>query len=141
MSANWKSLTDPNLPVTLKYPDPTPQGFPVRVNVRQGAGYRVHLVSDGSAEVYFEVGRYPGLPVDQGIREFVADVTGRLEGLEVDDITESRFRSSPARRFCIRWPGRERVILFVERDDALYRIIQDPQSPLNREILETFEFL
>lgn len=139
--ADWLTYTHQDLTILLKYPNPTPLGNSVSINERSGpASFRVHFVSERSNEVYFEAGRYLDLPAKQALDDFLKDVTGRIENLEVGEVEEIRYANSPARRFSIRWPGKERVILFVERDDALYRIIHDPASLLNQQMLESVEF-
>lgn len=80
------------------------------------------------------------MPVEQAMDEFLRDVSTRIKNLEISDVEELRYAACPAHRFSIHWPGKERVILFIEREDALYRLIQDPASPLNKEILQSVEF-
>lgn len=53
----WKSLLSQELQVELNYPDPTPDGFEVLIHERvTDTSYRAHLISEGSDEVYFDVG-------------------------------------------------------------------------------------
>ena len=138
---DWFTYSHQNFPVVLKYPNPTPLGNVVTINEQSGPSrFRAHFVSSGSDEVYFEVGRYVELPVTQAIDDFLTDVTSRFENLEVGEMERVRFQSFPAHRFSIRWPGKERVILFIEKQDALYRIIHDPASHLNKEMLDSVEF-
>ena len=139
---NWLTFSNPNLFFALNYPDPTPQGYLVRIHEKPGeAGYRVHFLSEEGDEVYFEVGRYLDLPAPQAIKAFFKDVSGRIKGLETSPLEEIEFAACPAYRFSMRWPGKRRVVLFIERDDALYRIIYDPLSSLNRQMLESFTFV
>jgi hypothetical protein len=139
---NWMIYTNPKLPMRLEYPDPTPLGYPVIIREIEAIhGYRAHLVSDGSDEIYFEVGRYPDLPPQQAIDAFLEDVTGRIDHLKSSKVAQISFAGSPAYRFNIQWPGKEREILFVERADALYRVIHDPASSINQGMLESLVFL
>jgi hypothetical protein len=138
----WITFSNQNLPLTLRYPNPTPRGHPVRIReYSTDSSYRAHLTSESSDEVYFEVAEYLGLPVHQAIERFMQDVSERIDNLETSQVEEVRFASFPAYQFSIHWPGKERVILFVEKGAALYRIIHDPSSPLNRAILTSFSFL
>lgn len=138
---DWLTYSHQDLAVRLKFPNPTPLGNSVKINEQSGpASFRAHFVSEGSDEIYFEVGRYINLPVKQALADFLADVTGRIEGLKMSEVEETRYANSPALSFSIRWPGRQRIILFIEKDAALYRIIHNPSSVLNKQILESVEF-
>ena len=137
----WITYSHQNFPVGLKYPNPTPLGNVVTINEQSGPSrFRAHFVSSGSDEVYFEVGSYVGLTVTQAIDDFLTDISGRFENLEVGEMERITFKNFSAHRFSIRWPGKERVILFIEKEDALYRIIHDPASPINGKMLDSLEF-
>jgi hypothetical protein len=139
---SWSRFTSPQFPFRVSFPDPTPGGAPVVVHQRGGeGGYRLHLVSEGSDEVYFELGRYEQLTRQAAVEAFIQDVSGRIEGLHHSQLVEIEWHGQPAARFSIDWPGKERIILFFERDAVLYRIIYDPASLVNQEILASFEWL
>lgn len=138
---NLVSLSNPKLPITLKYPDPTPLGCPVSVNERANEiGYRVHLISEGSDEIYFEVGQYATLSISEAMALFKKEAAERISDLEIRETQEITFASRKGYRFSIRWPGKERVITYIEEGEMVYRIIYDPASPLNEQILATFAF-
>jgi hypothetical protein len=139
---NLTRLSHPQFPFRVSYPDPTPGGAQVIVHERGGGGgYRLHLVSEGSGEVYFELGRYEQLPRQAAIDAFIRDLSGRIEGLRSSELVEVDWHGLPAARFSIDWPGKERVILFFEREAVLYRILYDPASQVNLEILASFEWM
>jgi hypothetical protein len=69
------------------------------------------------------------------------EVSDRLAGLRHSEIIEVDWYGVPATRFSIDWPGRERVILFFEREGRLFRIIYNPASQVNLAILASFEWL
>ncbi len=57
--AGWKRFDDPRFELTLRYPDPTPQGRDVTVS--EGGyteGLRMHFAS-AERELYVEVVRFP----------------------------------------------------------------------------------
>ena len=138
----WKTLLSQELQVELNYPDPTPDGFEVLIYERvTDTSYRAHLISEGSDEVYFEVGVYQDLPVRQAVELFLADVSQRIEQLQAKEVRETTFAGFPAYQFSIQWPGKERIIIFIDRGDILYRIIHDPVSLINKKILEKIQFL
>ena len=138
----WKTLLSQELQVELNYPDPTPDGFEVLIHERgTDTSYRAHLISEGSDEVYFEVGVYQNLPARQAVELFLVDVSQRIEQLQAKEVRETTFAGFPAYQFSIQWPGKERIIIFIDRGDILYRIIHDPVSPINKKILENIQFL
>ena len=67
----WKTLLSQELQVELIYLDPTPKGFEVVIHKpKTNTNYRAHLISDGSDEVYFEVGVYQSLPAGRRLNYF-----------------------------------------------------------------------
>jgi hypothetical protein len=101
-------LSHPDFPFRITYPDPTPGGAPVIVHALRGEwGFRLHLISEGSSEVYFEVGRYEQLPRQTAIEQFIRDVSGRIEGLHHSQVVEIEWQGLMADRFSIDWPGTE----------------------------------
>ena len=60
--------------------------------------------------------------------------------LETSEVTELSMDNYPSYQVSIRWPGKERFIQFIEIEPVLYRIIHDPASPINKQILESLEF-
>jgi hypothetical protein len=138
---NLVIFSNQKLPLTLEYPNPTPRGC--RVTAREQSndiGYRVHFTSDGSGEIYFEVGQYANLSISTAMDLFKKEVSERIHGLEIGELEELMFDSYPAYRFTIRWPGTERVITFLQKEDMVYRLIYDPSSPINGQILESVRF-
>lgn len=139
---DWKTLLSHELQVELIYPALTQKGFEVVIHERKtDTSYRAHLISEGSDEVYFEVGVYQNLPVMQAIELFLADVSQRIEQLQAKEVKETTFEGFPAYQFSIQWPGKERNIMFIDRGDILYRIIHDPASLINQKILKSIKFL
>jgi hypothetical protein len=138
---DWITFSSQELSIGLRYPNPTPQGHRVNIHERTGiSSYRVHFVSDGSDEVYFEIGRYLHLPTSQAMAEFQQDVLERIDQVEIGEVIELSMGNLLGYQFSIRWPGKERIIQFVEIEPVLYRIIHDPASPINKKILESVEF-
>ncbi len=131
----------PKLPVTLQYPNPTPQGYPVVVQEKvNDLGHRVHFISNGSDEIYFEVGQYANLTIAQAIDLFKREVAERIERLEIGELEAQLLAGLSAHQFTIRWPGKARTIAFLEWTDLVYRIIYDPNSLINKQILDTLQF-
>ena len=138
---DWISYSHQKLSVKLRYPNPTPEGHSVHINEISGdSSFRVHFVSDSSHEVYFEVGEYSDVRVQQTIDDFLQDVAERIDGLVSSEVEVLMYAGYPAHRFTIRWPGKEREILFIEKVDTLYRIVHDPTSLINKKMLKSIEF-
>lgn len=135
-------FSNDRLPITLEYPDPTPLGFRVVANEIVGDGsYRVHLISDGSDEIYFEIGQYSRLSLAEAMEAFKTDVSERIENLSFGEVIETSIGSQTASRLTLRWPDKEREIYFLEKDGMIYRIICNPRAPINRQILQSVRFL
>jgi len=65
-------------------------------------------------------------------------------GSHVMDITELRattLGSLPAYIYSFQWPEKERAVILIEWESSTYRIIYDPGSPLNEQIIATIEFV
>lgn len=136
------SLTNQQLALSLQYPDPTPLGSSVSLNEKVTAiGYRIHLISDASNEVYFEVGHYPTILLDEAMTRFKREIVAQNPEAVVGEATAMLFSSYPGYRFAIRWPEKERVIMFFVRDHIVYRVIYNPASPLNEQIAATLAFM
>ena len=71
----------------------------------------------------------------------VRKLKSEIEQLQAKEVRETTFAGFPAYQFSIQWPGKERIIIFIDRGDILYRIIHDPVSPINKKILENIQFL
>jgi len=141
VETGWKVLSHPKLSITLQYPDPTPQGHSVSINERLGIGsFRIHLTSDDSDEVYFEIGQYFNLPRQSAVETFLNEITVGGAGIKIGETVEIQFASTVACQFSVQWPEKTRLILFIEQGETLYRIIYNPASPINKKVLETLKF-
>ena len=135
------TFTNKQLPITLHYPDPTPLGYPVKViEKRSEVSYRVHLISDGSYEIYFEIGKYLTLSTTEAINRFQTGLIESANNVEIDPIETSIFLSRPAYFLKARWTDKERQVVFVEYEETVCRIIYDPASDINKQILRTLAF-
>ena len=138
---DWVRYSHQKLSVKLRYPNPSPEGHSVHIHEISGdSSFRAHFVSDSSHEVYFEVGEYFDVRVERAIDDFLKDVSKRIDGLVKSEVEDLMYAGYPAHRFTIRWPGKEREILFIEKVDTLYRIIHDPTSWINQKMLKSIEF-
>ena len=138
----WRIFSDTRMAFQLKYPQTTPQGHPVRIKeVSVGGGIRVHFVSENSQELYFEVTWYSNLSPAEGYGRLKEEVEKRFEEVNVSELKESRLGSLPAFAFSFSWREGERAVVFVPKGRMAYRILYDPRSPLNSQMLSTVELL
>jgi hypothetical protein len=136
----WTTFDPRDWPVKLRYPDPTPAGFPTRIDdLSRGNVQRYHFVSVGSNEVYFEIGRYPDETIESALAAFVEGGISRIDGIEIGERERSEVAGHPATRLEIRWPGKRRWIHFLDVDRVTYRVILDPDSVLNFSILDEIQ--
>lgn len=136
-----KTLHSPEFSLTLHYPDPTPRGSSVDVVERQSDhSYRLHLLSTDSDEIYFEVGKYPHLSSAAAQALFQHELTAQYPDVTLDPVRGMVLAGKNGRLLTARWPTRERTIIFVPHDGAVYRLIFNPASPINHQILNTVTF-
>ena len=137
--ATTLAVVEPGFRVTLDFPSVTPQGHAVeRVAVERPVGGRgVHATSPGSDELYVELVRFRDLaPEDEyvGHRPFLEQ---RFGAGAVTELTQTTVRGLPAWSYGIRWEDGERSVLLLGVDDDTYRVIHDPRSPLNADVVAT----
>lgn len=137
----WTTYSNPQLSITLHYPNPTPLDHPVNIVEKSSdTSYRIHLLTETSAEVYFEIGLYRTLPIREAVNLFQKELKGNSSQVEIDQVKATTFAAKPAYRLTARWPEQERIITFIDFEGIVYRIIYDPASALNHEILKTLIF-
>lgn len=136
-------FSDSRFGVRFRYPNPTPQGYPVEVRETDQAGLlRAHLVSNDSQEIYFELTRYSDISAQAAYAELEAALKGRFgKDVIMSELQDGTLAGLPVLECAFRWPQGERRVIFVQRDEALYRLLYNPQSPLNEQILAAVEFI
>jgi hypothetical protein len=124
--------------VELSYPAVTPQGRPVeRTEDQRGDMERVHLTSRDSRELYVEVARFRDLaPRDEFLnhRRFLEQ---RFGADSITALTETTLRGRPAWAYAFRWDDGERSVLLLQVGRDTYRVIYDPRSELNDQVIAT----
>jgi hypothetical protein len=134
----WVLFSDPNFQLRFSYPAPTPQGHPVeKLEDRRDDAVRVHLSSEGSQELYFEVVRFRDLAPQAEYERHKVALGQRSDGVTITELSETRLNSLPAYTYSFKWPHRQRAAILIPKDQDTYRVIYDPLSPLNADILSS----
>ena len=102
---------------------------------------RVHILAPKSREVYFEVSRYDSLSAKAEYQQHKEHLTKQFDPLAISELKETLCASLPGYEYSFEWDHGRRVVLLVERADAMYRIIYNPRFPVNLQILSTMQWL
>ena len=142
----WQRFEHPAFGLTFCYPDPTPQGHPVERHERRFRDHRgdadlFHLSSPASGELYVEIGVFRGITPEQEYANHKPHLQDRFGAEAVTALTETRVGDRPASTYGIRWKDSERTVLLLQAGADTYRLIYDPRSPLNEQVVETVVFL
>lgn len=140
--AGWERLAHPGFRVELSYPAVTPEGHPVERVVERAVDHRgdlerVHLTSRDSRELYVEVVRFRGLAPQDEYLNHRAYLEKRFGADAVTALTETSLRERAAWAYAFRWDDGERSVLLLEVAGDTYRIIHDPGSGLNAQVVAT----
>ena len=131
----WQEFTLPGFGLRLHYPTSASDGDPVRMD-----DARFHFRTMSSPEIYFEVSRHLG----RGAREFYEREAAAIRRADphvtISEPVDTSFAGSDALRFVVTFTDRERAFTLVERGGYLYRVIYDPRSAVNLDIMATIEF-
>ena len=130
----WEELRLSNFGLTLQYPTSTPSGQQVRFD-----DIRLHAQSEDGTEVYFEVTRHLNMPA-ASLYEKERDSLISLRQAMVTDLSKTNLAGLPAHEYAFTWNCNERNIFLVEQAEWLYRVIYDPRSPINVEIVGSIQF-
>ena len=137
--ATTLGVVEPGFRVELDFPSVTPQGHAVeRVAVERPVGGRgVHVTSPTSGELYVELIRFRDLTPEDEYSSHRPFLEQRFGPGAVTELTQTSLRGIPAWSYGIRWEGGERSVLLLQVDDDTYRVIHDPRSPLNADVVAT----
>jgi hypothetical protein len=139
---NWQLFDDKRFALQFKYPSKTPQGSLIdRTEGQHDETIRVHFISRDSEELYFEVTKYHGLPPREEYRRHKEELKKRFTELSITDIQEINWKSLPAYEYSFDGPPGRRSVTMFEKNEVTYRILYDPRSPLNLQVLSTVEWI
>jgi len=128
--------------VEFSYPAVTPKGHAVerteeRTEDHRGDMERVHLTSRDSRELYVEVVRFRELAPQDEYLHHRPYLEQRFGADSVTALAETSLREWPAWAYAFRWNEGERSVLLLQVASDTYRIIYDPRSELNAQVIAT----
>ncbi len=140
--ADWPRFTRPGFRLEFCYPAVTPQGHAVERTEEQAVDHcgdieRVHLTSRDCRELYVEVVRFRDLATQDEYLQHRQYLDQRFGAGSVSGLTETSLREWPAWAYAFRWDEGERSVLSFQVARDTYRIIYDPRSGLNTQVLAT----
>ena len=139
---SWQTFAHPEFALRFRFPITTPQGQSIEIRETERAGgRRVHLLTEDRQAVYFEVTYYAEQAAEQAYQQLKQEGEQATETAEIDDLQPGAFGGLPAFEFTFKRGDLERAVILVPRQQALYRLLYNPHSALNRQILGTVEFL
>ncbi len=137
---NWKLFDDPKFELTVRYPNPTPQGREAHVVEHpQDDGIAVHLVRD-ERELYVEISRFPLVGAEAEYARHRPRLEERWGAGVVSDLREATLGRRAAQQYVFRWPEGERTAVLASTDGWTYRVLYNSASSLNAEVLRTLEW-
>lgn len=138
---NWHVFNDSRFALSFKYPGETPQGHLVeQIEGQKNDALRIHFISKERKELYIEVTKYHALPARVEYAQHKRELENRFEELYITELRTTVWKSLPAYEYSFEWSQDARSVILVERNDITYRILYDPRSPLNTQVLSTIEF-
>jgi hypothetical protein len=140
--AGWQRFTRPGFRVECNYPTVTPQGHAAERVEEQAVDHRgdferVHISSREGGELYVEIVRFRDLAPQDEYLKHRAYLERRFGADAVTELTETSLVGRPAWAYGFRWDEGERAVLSLEVASDTYRVIYDPRSELNAEVLAT----
>jgi hypothetical protein len=143
--SRWERFT--GFGAELSYPSTTPDGQTVerteqRVSDHRGELERVHLSTPDRQELYFELARFADVTPQDEYSNHKPYLEQRFGTGSVSELTQTKLLDRRAWTYAFHWheEGRrmERAALLLDVGGGTYRLIYDPRSELNAQVLETF---
>lgn len=136
-----KTIWDEDRQFRFEFPDPPPSGQSVVIDrVEHEGTHRVHVYTPDRFELYFEVIAYPDFRDHaQLYQQQKEGLVAGFEDANVGSLQRANFGSFEAHDFVFSGGTITRRFLFVDSPQRSYRIVYNPLSPLNEEILATLE--
>jgi hypothetical protein len=142
----WQRFAHSRFSVEFSYPAVTPTGQAVEraeeeVDDHRGHMERVHLSSPDRRELYVEVARFHGIEPEDEYQNHTPYLRQRFGDDAVTELTDTHFAGLRASTYSFQWDedGRpmERAARLLHVAGDTYRVIYDPRSELNEQVLST----
>ncbi len=136
----WNTITDRKHDFSFRVPAETPLRQEVRVDRSEEEGiHRVHVYSPDRSELYFEVVSYPGhIDHQQALQAQKSYLREQFVEPVIGATAPGTFQSLPRSKFAFQAGEITREFLYVDSAVRTYRIIRNPASALNDQVLSTF---
>ena len=112
-----------------------------RVRDERGEMERVHLSSPESGELYFELACFREIAPQDEYASHRPFLEQRFGAGAVTELGATTLLERPAWAYGIRWDEGERAVVLLHLDGDTYRVISDPRSELNGEVLATLRLV
>ena len=141
-SSDWQRFARPGFAIELSYPAVTPQGHAVqrteeRIQDHRGDLELIHLTSRESGELYLELVRFRDLAPAAEYASHRGYLEQRFGAESVTALTETSLQDRPAWAYAFRWDEGQRSVLLLQLGSDTYRVISDPRSALNAQVVAT----
>jgi hypothetical protein len=146
VTEEWERFARPGFALRFSYPRLTPDGHAVAeteetVRDHRGDMERVHFTSPGSSELYVEVARFREHTPQQEYDNHGAHLKQRFGADAVAPLTETTLGDRAAWTYAFRWDEGERSVLLVQIGADTYRVLYDPRSALNEQVVDSITFV
>jgi hypothetical protein len=138
----WKTITDLERRISFRIPDPTPGGQAVIEDRGERAGMRrIHVYSVDRFELYFDIVSYPDKYAhDEAYRAMKQGLSEQFRDLQISEPQATTRLGLPATEFEFAWEDKARRAVLVDASGGTCRIVYNPKSALNEQVLETLVF-
>ena len=142
-----QNIVEKNLGYAVWIPESTPNDQKVTIETRENAGVHImHAESPDQSELYFEVAAYPSImdhdTLARGQQEFLREHSkdGAITEI-IQGTVGNRSGTTFDFRGTLQGKWKERRFLFVNSPKRTFRIVNDPTSTLNLEVLMSLKLL
>jgi hypothetical protein len=135
VAQGWLRFSDPDFDFEFDYPLATDAGDVEISHGRHAGGRHVHLQTPDAKAVYFEVSFTEGRAGDEAILWLSRDVMARYEDAWFSPTRETSLCGVPGRYGWFRFADRVRWVITTVDPLPGYRVIVDPRSATNLQIL------
>ncbi|GAB4157796.1 MAG: hypothetical protein Fur0021_27040 [Candidatus Promineifilaceae bacterium] len=140
---SWQIFQEADFALRFRYPAVTPQGRAVeRRAYTQPDRQRIHFFSTEAEGVqhegvYFEITRYQDLLPQTEYAQHKAALTTHRPEVRFTPLTAGILNGITALHYTFILSDKQRAVVLLPLPDATYRLLYNPRSPLNLDILAT----